>query len=305
MENIWVITTALLLIVVVAMGIYIRIYRKNIIELILRLEDILGTDTNQILTVYSMEKDVAKLITKLNFLIKDSRMSVIKMRRLNKNFRESITSISHDLRTPLTTADGYVQMLMSEELSDEERRKYLEIIKERQDTVKKLLDQLFEYARIEAGDIAFEMEPIDTRKLLEETIAIYYEDFSKMGQEPTITLPDKKCIVLGDKDGVTRIFSNIIYNSLVHGKHSYRITYNYENRGHEFTFANSSEEMNKEELENIFERFYTTDKSRNKKTTGLGLSIAKQIVEKVKGKIRAEYEDGILSIIVWLPDGAR
>ncbi len=305
MGNIWVIATILLLIIVIAMGIYIKIYRKNIIEITSQLEDILGNDTNQILTVYSMEKDVTKFVAKLNSLIKDSRMSVIKMQRLNKNFKESITSVSHDLRTPLTTADGYIQMLMSEDLSEEDREKYLAIVKERQNTVKKLLDQLFEYAIIEAGDIIFEMEQIDANKILKETLTMYYDDFIAKKQEPYVLIPDKKCIVLGDKDGVARVFSNIIYNSLVHGKHSYSITYNYENKGHEFVFANSSEEMIKEELENIFERFYTTDKSRNKKTTGLGLSIAKQIVEKMKGKIRAEYEDGILSIKVWLPDGER
>lgn len=296
----------MLMIIVLVLAIIVLLtdrylYRRNIVNLIKQLEEIAGSDTNQILTVESRQKDIVKLADMTNELLRDSRQSVVKMKRLNKNFRETITSISHDLRTPLTTAGGYIGMLKQDGLTEEEKTNYLDIVEERQEAVKRLLDQLFYYARIEAGEISFSMEPVDAHRVITDVIALYYYDFQNKEEEPEIQLLNKKCMILGDEDGLRRIFSNIIYNSLVHGSHSYQILSAEEEEAYCFSFSNSCEPMSSEELECVFDRFYTKDKSRNKKTTGLGLAIAKEIILKMGGTIEADYQNGIFTIKVKIP----
>lgn len=300
MENLWMITTFILLIVLIIFVLYHIYYRMNIRHITKQLEEIMNlTDTNQLLTVIATQKDISNLVNILNNLMKDIRLSRIHIKRLNKNFRESITNISHDLRTPLTTANGYVQMLQTSVI-EEERQEYLSIVLERQNMVRKLLEQLFEYVRIESGEIIYETVTIDAKKVLIDTLAMYYDDFYKKGEEPTIHLLEDPCMIRGDEQGVKRIFSNILFNAIVHGKGEYCFEIK-ESDGYIFTFSNIGEPMTRDELDYIFERFYTKDQSRNKKTTGLGLAIAKQITKQLNGQIEAFYNNGRFSISISFP----
>ncbi|WP_243105943.1 sensor histidine kinase [Clostridium fermenticellae] len=257
-------------------------------------------DTNQLLTVVAKQRDITNLVNQLNKLIRDIRLSRIHIKRLNKNFRQSITNISHDLRTPLTTASGYVQMLQTS-VTEEEYKEYLAIILERQNMVKILLEQLFEYVRIESGEITYEHVPIDAKKVLVDTLTMYYDDFYKKGQEPTVHLPEKPCIIQGDEQAVKRIFSNILFNAIVHGNGGYWFEIHEADSSYIFTFSNLSEPMARDDLDYIFERSYTKDKSRNKKTTGLGLTIAKEITGRLNGTIEAFYNNGKFSIYISFP----
>jgi len=300
MENIWIIITFVLLLLLLISILYHIYYGMNMKHITQQLEEIMNTtDTNQLLTVITKQRDIISLVNLLNKLIKDIRLSRIQIRRINQNFRQSITNISHDLRTPLTTAGGYVQMLQSG-VTEEECREYLSIILERQNMVKMLLNQLFEYVRIESGEIIYEHIPIDAKKVLADTLAMYYDDFNKKGQEPIVRLLEKPCIIQGDEQGVKRIFSNILFNAIVHGKGEYCFEIQ-ESDGYIFIFSNISEPMTRDDLDNIFERFYTKDQSRNKKTTGLGLAIAKEITKRLDGTIEAYYNNGRFSISILLP----
>lgn len=300
MESIWVVTTFLLMFMFIILVFYHLYYRSNIKHITKQLKEIMNlTDTNQLLTVVAKQKDITNLVNQLNNLLQDIRLSRIRIKRLNRNFRQSITNISHDLRTPLTTASGYVQMLQTS-AAEEEQQEYLAIILERQNMVKMLLEQLFEYVRIESGEITYEHVPIDAKKILVDTLAMYYDDFYKKGQEPTVHLPEQPCMILGDAQGVKRIFSNILFNAIVHGRGEYCFEIQ-ESDGYTFTFSNLSEPMTKDDLDYIFERFYTKDKSRNKNTTGLGLAIAKEITKRLNGTIKAFYNNGKFSVSISFP----
>lgn len=300
MEYIWVVTTFLLMFMFIILVFYHWYYRMNIRHITKQLEEIMNiTDTNQLLTVIAKQRDITNLVNILNNLVKDTRMSRIRIKKLTMNFRQSITNISHDLRTPLTTANGYIQMLQTS-VTEEEREEYLRIILERQNMVKILLEQLFEYVRIESGEIIYEHVPMDAEKIFIDTLAMYYDDFNKKGQEPTVYLLEKPCIILGDEQGIKRIFSNILFNAAIHGNGGYCFDIQ-ESDSYVFTFSNISEPMTSDDLDNIFERFYTKDQSRNKKTTGLGLAIAKEITMQLGGKIEAFYNNGKFSISISFP----
>lgn len=300
MKNIWIITTFLLLSALIILTFYHMYYRMNIKHITKQLEEIIDIkDTNQLLTILARQKDITNLVNMLNNQLTENRISKIQIKRLNKNFRDSITNISHDLRTPLTTAGGYVQMLQSD-VAEDEKQEYLAIVLERQNTVKKLLEQLFEYVRIESGEIVYEQVPIDAKSVFLDVLTMYYDDFFKMKQEPTIIFPDTPCIINGDEQGLKRIFSNIIFNSITHGNGDFHFKIQ-EINGYSFTFSNISEPMKKDDLNCVFDRSYTKDKSRNKETTGLGLSIAKEIVNQLDGKINAYYHNDRFSIVVSFP----
>ncbi len=300
MKNIWIITTFLLLSALIILTFYHMYYRMNIKHITKQLKEIIDIkDTNQLLTILARQKDITNLVNMLNNQLTENRISKIQIKRLNKNFRDSITNISHDLRTPLTTAGGYVQMLQLD-VTEDEKQEYLTIVLERQNTVKKLLEQLFEYVRIESGEIVYEQVPIDAKSVFLDVLTMYYDDFFKMKEEPTIIFPDTPCMINGDEQGLKRIFSNIIFNSITHGNGDFHFKIQ-EINGYSFTFSNISEPMTKDDLNCVFDRSYTKDKSRNKKTTGLGLSIAKEIVNQLDGKINAYYHNDRFSIVVSFP----
>lgn len=298
MGGIWVIINFIVLLLFIIFIIYHIYYVINIRYITKQLKEIIEVEeTNEILTVAAKQKDITNLVDILNNMIVGTRKSNIKIKNITRQFRESIINISHDLRTPLTTASGYVQMLQTD-ISEEERKEYLKIVLERQNMVKILLEQLFEYVRIEAGEITYKLEYIDAKKIFIDTLAMYYDDFNAKGERPVINMLNKPCIILGDEKGLQRIFSNILFNAVIHGMGNYTFEIKESNEKYLFIFSNSSEFINIEDINRIFERFYTRDKSRSNKTTGLGLCIAKEITNHLKGEIDAFYEDRIFSIVV-------
>lgn len=290
-----------LVVVVICLLAYIHFYRVNVKYMQEQIGAIMSKDTNAIVRMNIPQKDMADLAEVINNLIKYNRETMVEAKRLNQSFRESITSISHDLRTPLTTASGYIGMIKDSSIPWEERLEYIEIIEERQEMVRRLLDQLFYYARMEAGKILWREKDIELHKLLMEILAMYYNDFEAKNVEPDIQIEECKMMIRGDEDGMKRVFANIINNGLIHGQGSYQVKLITVGNGYEFSFANASEELEEEELTMIFQRFYCKDMSRTGKNTGLGLAIAKELVERMNGEIRAHYQAGIFTIKVYLP----
>ena len=223
MQDIWVVTTFFLMFILIILIIYNLYYSMNIKHKTKQVMEIMNvTDTNGLLTVKAKQGDILQLINILNRLIRDIRLSRIQIKRLNMKFRKGITNMAHDLRTPLTTASGYVQLLQTN-VTEEEKQEYLKIVLERQNMVQILLEQLFEYVRIESGETTYKNVPVDAKKVLIDTLTMYYDDFNKKGEEPIVKLLEKPCIVLGDEQGLKRIFSNVLFNSIIHGKGGYSV----------------------------------------------------------------------------------
>lgn len=276
-------------------------YRKQICHIKKELEMLTGEVTNRQLTSYCSIGETEDLIREINKLIVQHREEAIRLRNENRIYRESITSISHDIRTPLTSGKGYLQMMQREEMSQEKRNEYLRIVEKRLNSLTDMLNQLFEYARIEAGELQFEPEFINAGNLFAETISMFYEDFVNIKCEPEVIITDKPCKIMADKQAYIRIVENLMKNALIHGTGGYRFSLVEENNKCVIRISNLTHTVEQQDIDRIFDRFYTTDQSRTKKTTGLGLAIVKRFALQMGGDAKAYLEKERFTIEVALP----
>lgn len=278
------------------------LYLKQIHSLKEQIMFITKQDTNLVLfTDVVPVASIQELTDAMNNLVIKHRKLEIELHRANSGFKETITNVSHDLRTPLTSANGYLQMLENTKLEEEKRHEYITIVQNRIQAVNQMLDQLFEYARIESGELVLEEETLVVNHILEEVICDFYDDFKKEQREAIVTIPPYECWILGDRNALKRIFQNLMKNALVHGIGNLKVSLQQEKDKVSICFCNATDTIEEQDIEKIFERFYTTDKSRTKKTTGLGLSIAKKFVLQMKGSIQAKLENNEFCIHMEIP----
>lgn len=291
----------LLFIIVLALTFRLWCYRKQIKHISEELSIISEEDTNYRLSSCCAIGETEKVIQKMNRMIAGYREMEVKLKRENTAYRESITSISHDIRTPLTSAKGYIQMMQGKEVSREKREEYASIVERRLDDVKDMLDQLFEYARIEAGEMAWEPEVLNAGNLFAETLSMFYDDFVKRDCEPEVEIAQQPCHINGDRHAFVRIVENLMKNALVHGKGGYRMSLQCEEGNVVLRVSNKTDSIEEKEIERIFDRFYTTDQSRSRKTTGLGLAIVKKFAEQMGGTAEAALDGDRFTVTVRIP----
>lgn len=277
------------------------IYQRKLVQKVKKQIDFLiDRDTQTEIMVEKTDGTIQDLAASINHLLKKYRSMGQEIERSDTLFRDTITSLSHDLRTPLATANGYIQLLQEQDLTGEQKE-YVTIAGERISAVKLLLDQLFEFARIEADELKLNCRNTDIHSVLRGVVASYYGDFEQKKCVPYIVIPNPPAIIWGDPNALTRIFSNVVYNALVHGEGNYQITAAIEEAQTVITIKNASSSIQQEDIPHLFDRFYTTDQSRTKKTTGLGLAIAQRLVTRMGGQIVASLQNGIFAIQVVFP----
>lgn len=275
--------------------------RRQVIRLRQFVETLQESDTSISVPVDFQTPEVGKLVDGINLLVDKYRTNVAELRRKDETIKETITNLAHDVRTPLTSIEGYAKILKASEHLSKADAEAVETILERSDTLKRLLNQLFDFARLESDSFEYREMQIDLNAILRKTAVSFYSNFEAKGEEPEIMIAQEDFPCVGDPDAVTRVFSNVIFNALVHGKTNYSIASWQEPEAYAFCFRNDAGDIVQEDLDRLFDRFFTTDKSRSKKTTGLGLAIAKKIVMHMGGEIRAELKDGLFGIIIKIP----
>lgn len=276
-------------------------YKKQFTHMKEELSLLETEETNQLLTSIGAIHTADEVICIINHLLLRHRDEENKLKRENRIYRESITSISHDIRTPLTSAKGYLQMLRKGELSEEKKVGYIKTVEQRLDHLTDMLNQLFEYARIEAGELKMEPEEFQATNVFVDTIAMFYEDFVKIGCEPEVMITDKPCKLYADKQAYIRIIENLMKNALVHGIGGYQMSIESEMGQCIIRVSNLTDSVEINDINKIFERFYTTDQSRTKKTTGLGLAIVKRFAKEMGGDARASLVGQRFTIEVTIP----
>lgn len=280
-----------LIIVIIFLFIKIVLMRKSMGEIASSLDNILGGDTNAVITVSSVDGSVRKLAARLNKQLRGLRARRIRYENGDRELKEAVTNISHDLRTPLTSISGYLELLSQEEKS-ETVEKYLDIIDNRTQTLKELTEELFRYAVILAQD-EITLEMLDIKAVLEESILSFYGAMNEAGIVPELSITKNSVIRQSNRAALSRIFGNIIGNALKYSDGDLSVELSDDGQ---VTFKNHAHNLDKLRVEKLFDRFYTVQEAHG--STGLGLSIARSLVEQLGGSIGAEYEDGVLRIEV-------
>lgn len=291
----WLIIVILILVIGVLFA-YILLYKREIRNIVKTLQFIRDNDTNKKINLQIKVNEINELAIQLNHLINYYKVEKIAISKAQHEFKEEITNISHDLRTPLTSIAGYVQMLESEKTSKEKKAEYYSIIRRRIETLIKMLDEFFEFARIESDEYPLQFEKVNVCNVLADVVSLFYYDFLSKGEEPIIQIPSAPIYIHADKDALKRVFQNLIKNYLNHGTGNISISIKEEENHVCISFKNYAPNIDSAEADRLFQRFYTADKSRTKKTTGLGLSIVKNLVNKMNGEIKAYVEDSFLII---------
>lgn len=195
-----------------------------------------------------------------------------------------MSGISHDIRTPLTSIQGYFKLL-KEETDKDVKEQYYNIIEYRLDTLKMILEDLFIHSKITDEEYHVEMINFRLYPMVCKMLASFYYEFQKKDIEPVINFSDTSLVVTGNQELVQRLLQNLINNALKHGKDYIEIS---ENDGI-VSFRNNLNDSI--EISKLFDRFYKGDKSRHKDSTGLGLSIVKEICLILHWEIEARQED--------------
>lgn len=280
-----------LIIVIIFLLIKIALMRKSMGEIASSLDNILDGDTNAVITVSSVDGSVRKLAARLNKQLRGLRARRIRYENGDRELKEAVTNISHDLRTPLTSISGYLELLSQEEKS-ETVEKYLDIIDNRTQTLKELTEELFRYAVILAQD-EITLEMLDIKAVLEESILSFYGAMNEAGIVPELSITKNSVIRQSNRAALSRIFGNIIGNALKYSDGDLSVELSDDGQ---VTFKNHAHNLDKLRVEKLFDRFYTVQEAHG--STGLGLSIARSLVKQLGGSIGAEYEDGVLRIEV-------
>lgn len=299
-----IIATGIIIVLLITAGVLsVRLwcYRTQMRHMLDELYFLENNDTNSLLTSRIAVGSTQAVILAVNHLLTRYRENERRLLRENKIYRESITSISHDIRTPLTSAKGYLQMLQRQNVSEEKKAQFLSTVERRLDHLNNMLNQLFEYARIEAGELALEPEELNVGNLFAETISLFYNDFVQKGFVPEIDIAKKPCKIYADRNALVRIMENLIRNALVHGTGSFWFSVRVTEQQAVIGVSNLTDSIESYELDSIFDRFYTTGHSRSRRTTGLGLAIVKQFAQQMGGSVQATLEEGRFTVQVMLP----
>ena len=248
----------------------------------------------------SVDKDVEILVQNIN-LIFDSKQKVVAEKKKNEEeLRASITNMSHDLRTPLTSIMGYLQMIRSEKASETDKKEYMDIVEKRTRSLQQLISSFYDLSRIEGNEYNFNYKKVNLSNVLCENIALFYNDFINNSIEPVIEIEEGIKEIISDEGAITRIFSNLIGNMIKHGENFVKITLKQENDVIITEFINKATGLTQENVDKLFDRFYTMDNSRSDRNTGLGLYITKILVEKLGHNIKANLkEDNLVISITW------
>lgn len=291
--GLWILTGGLG-IAVTALCIKIYYMRKAAREIDEAFADRLSTDTNTLIGISSNDKYLKILAKNINLQLVILRTQRHRYLQGDRELKDAITNISHDLRTPLTAIYGYLDLLSGEENTPDAER-YIHIIRNRADMLKQLTEELFDYSVMIAAHEDLKKEPVNVNSILEEGIAAFYTELCEKGIEPSISMPEEKVVRDLDQDALARVFANLLNNAVKYSRGDLVISLSEEGR---IIFENTAPDLDEVQVGRLFDRFYTVETADH--STGLGLAIARTLVERMGGKINARYEKGRIRIEIYI-----
>ncbi|NFL85011.1 HAMP domain-containing histidine kinase [Clostridium botulinum] len=249
--------------------------------------------------------ELSELCQSINDMSLELRKKIDNEKIIEKNKNELITSVSHDLRTPLTSIIGYVDLLKKNEFNDKEKfDNYIEVIDERTKSLNRLINELFEYTKLTSHDIKLNYSRLEIVSLIEQMVGEYTPIFNKENLEVVKDITDKDIFINADIEKIVRVLENLLTNAIKYSVKNSKVLIKLfeENDYVVVSVSNKAKDITENDLKNIFERFYKVDKSRKEQdSTGLGLSIVKRIVELHNGEIDVNLNEDIIEFKISLP----
>lgn len=267
-------------------------YRREIVRLTRQL-DVIEEGSQIELSASARSKEFTALYQRLESLLQSFRTSRFQYERSQKQLKKTISNIAHDIRTPLTSAAGYLQML--EDCGDRDtQRRYISIVRSRLDELKEMLEELFLYTKLTNEEFVIECSPTPAFPVLCDCMVGLYHVFDEKGVEPEIRFSDESLLVSASSESLGRIFRNLINNALLHGAGGLCVV----QKGDKIIFSNPVEDPSALDPEQLFERFYKADSSRKKGSSGLGLAIVSELMHRMGGTAKAEIHGNCLEIVL-------
>ena len=276
----------------IVLQIKVYLLRKSAKEIRKDFQKLLKTNTNTIIQISSRDREMCALASTINLQLETFYEKRRCYEQGNLELKEAVTNISHDLRTPLTAIYGYLNLLKKEECLEHIKR-YLDAIENRAQALKQLTEELFRYTIVISEAEEMTLQVLTLNGILESSISAYYSVLKQNHIVPEISISDQQITGRVNENALSRVLGNILSNAVKYSDGDLKIVLSEDG---EIRISNHASGLSEVQAERLFDRFYTVNTAR--KSTGLGLSIAKALMEKMGGTITADYRENVLEICV-------
>lgn len=248
-------------------------------------------DTNRKFKLSYPDKKSEKLLIAINEYLEETQRYKLRYVKREEEIRAEIENISHDLRTPLTSIRGYIELINDEDITDKEKKDYIGVVDKRARVLQDLIQDFYDLSRLENSDYSFNTEIVDINKELREQVLMFYNDFENKNIDVDIRLCESPVFVKLDKSAINRVFHNLLQNATKYSDSKFEVLLSKKGDQAVIEFRNDVVGMSKDELDLLFNRFYMKDSSRGKDSSGLGLTITKFLVDAMNGEMEVKLDE--------------
>ncbi len=289
--------TIILVIVIFILGILLWHYQRQVKNICRQLTFLCEQESNMPISTEINTGSIGKLKDCLNELLGMYRQQRKEYQDKENAIAQTYTNLSHDIRTPLTSLDGYFQLLQDCS-NEEDKQRYIGIIKERISSLNDMLEELFTYTKLKNDTYTLALSRCHLNSILAKTVLSYYQDWTAKKIFPSLEITDTPLYIEANPQALLRVIQNILKNVLEHGQEEISILLRESSGAAALQVSNRVDNPGEINADRIFERFYKADEARGKTSTGLGLSIAYELVKKMNGEIHVKIEDNLFSVIM-------
>ena len=285
-----------LFVLALALLVRLRLLQKALDSIGRQLGERLASDTNNPIFLSVRDPHVRSLAAELNVQLRELRRQRLRFENGDRELKEAVANVSHDLRTPLTAICGYLELLDKGDRTPEQAR-WLALIGDRAEAMKCLTEELLRYSVAAGGEEKLAPEPLDLNAAVEEALACFYGALAERGIVPGVSLPEERVVRELDRAALSRVLGNLLNNALKYSGGDLDVALE---RDGTVTLSNAAPGLDEVQVGRLFDRFFTVEAGRG--STGLGLSIARALTERMGGTVSARYEDGRLSVTLRFPE---
>ena len=267
------------------------LYRRQIVNICRQMAFIRENNTNKIIYNDIIEREVLKLTDLVNLMCEEHKAKENILKEKDRRLKNALAGISHDIRTPLTSLKGYFELLESE-TDIKKRQIYNEVINKKLTDLTELLEELFMYTKLQNEEYILELKENNFTQIVLGTLFSFYNEFKKKNITVDVDIDEEPVMLLCNDIAVKRMLSNILKNAMLHGSGNINIIYKIKSGSVEFCCRNSINTPEEIDISHGVDRFYKADTARNRGSTGLGLSVAKELADRMGGLVKASIENG-------------